>query len=116
MVKHTLVLKMLSDRSSRAKIISDTRPRGGGGTKRVSEHIDYLVKFEFEQVQQVLSLLMVSIGRLVLCTCDGHNDDICWVPVTNILFLLKTPSLTTGIQRQCYLHNDNQKYIQDVAL
>ena len=42
--------------------------------------------------------------------------DICWVPTTNILFLLKTQSLTRGIGRQYYFHNDDQKYIQDKAL
>ena len=39
-------------------------------------------------------------------------DDICWVPTTNILFLLKAPSLTTGIGRQYYLHNDDQNMYQ----
>ena len=42
--------------------------------------------------------------------------DICWVPITNILFLLKTLSLTTATGRQFYLHNGDQKYIQDIAL
>ena len=45
-----------------------------------------------------------------------RRDDICWVLIENILFLLKTPSLTTGIGRQYYLHNDDQKYIQGIAL
>ena len=109
-----------------------------------------MVKFEFEQVQQVFSLLMVSIGQFILCSYEGHKlvgmacevntahkdieikfmhplcpvrsytwlrrDDNCWVPITYIFFLLKTQSMTTGIRRQYYLHNDNQKYIQDVAL
>ena len=108
------------------------------------------MKFEFEQVQQVFSLLMVSIGQFILCSYEGHKlvgmacevntahkdieikfmhplcptrsytwlrrDDNCWVPITYIFFLLKTQSMTTGIRRQYYLHNDNQKYIQDVAL
>ena len=103
-------------------------------TKRVSEDVDYSLKFEFEQVQQILSLSMVNIGQFVLCTYDGHKwvgmacevnaehkgfeikfmhppcpsrsytsprrDDICWVPITNILLLLKTPSLTTSTGRQ----------------
>ena len=84
MVKHTSVLKMLSDRFSTAKTIPGTRlfnqfiplSRGGGGgiaAKRVSEDIDYSVKFEFEQVQQVLSLLTVSIGQFVLCSYEGHK-------------------------------------------
>ena len=133
MVKHTSVLKMLPDRFSRARIIPGTRSfhqfiplfRGEIATKRVSEDIDYSLKFEFEQVQQVL-LFMVSIDQFVLCTCGSHKrvgmawevntthnniemkfmhlicpsksytwsrrDDICWVPKTNILFQLKTPS------------------------
>ena len=45
-----------------------------------------------------------------------RRDDICWLPITNIYFLLKTQSVTTGIGRQDYLHNHDQKYIQDVAL
>ena len=45
----------------------------GDSYKKVSEAIDYLVKFDFEQVQQVLRLLMVSIGRFMLCTYDGHK-------------------------------------------
>ena len=82
MVKHTSVLKMLSDRFSTAKTIPGTRlfnqfvPLSRGGeiaAKRVSEDIDYLVKFEFEQVQQVLSLLTVSIGQFVLCSYEGHK-------------------------------------------
>ena len=36
-----------------------------------------------------------------------RRDEICWVPITNILFLLKTPSLITGIGGQYYLHNDD---------
>ena len=61
MVKHTAVLKMLSDRFSRAKTVSGTRlfnqfipfsrGRGWGGgiaTERVSEYIDYSVEFEFD--------------------------------------------------------------------
>ena len=31
------------------------------------------MKFEFEQVQQVLSLLTVSIGQFVLCSLEGHK-------------------------------------------
>ena len=38
------------------------------------------------------------------------RHDICWVPIKNILFLLKTPFLTTGIVRQYYLHNDDKQY------
>ena len=45
-----------------------------------------------------------------------RRDDICWVLIENILFLLKTPSLTTGIGRQYYLHNNDQKYIQYITL
>ena len=118
-------------------------------TKRVFEDTDYSVKFEFEQVQQVLSLLTVGIGLFVLCSYEGHKlfgmacevntahkdieikfmhplcpnrsycwlrCDVCWLLITNIFFSLKTQSLTTGIGRQYYLHNDNQKYIQDAAL
>ena len=114
----------------------------------MSEDIGYLVKFESEQVQQVLSLLTVSICQFVLCSYEGHKlfgmacevntahkdieikfmhppcasrsytwlrRDICWLPITNIFFLLKTQSMTTGIGRQYYLHNDDQKYIQDKA-
>ena len=47
--------------------------KGKIATKRISEDIDNLVKLDFEQVQQILSLLMVSIGPFVLCTCDGHK-------------------------------------------
>ena len=47
--------------------------QGGNTYKRVSEDIDYSLKFESEQVQQVLSLLMVSIGQFVLHTHDGDN-------------------------------------------
>ena len=99
------------------------------------------MKFEFEQVQQVLSLLTVSIGQFVLCSYEGHKllgmacemntahmdikiksihplcpsrsytwlrcDDICWLPIANIFFLLKPLSMTTGIGRHYYLHNDN---------
>ena len=128
---------MLSDLFSRAKTIPGTGSfhqfiplsRGEITTKCVSEDIDYSLKFEFEQIQQGLSLSMVSIGQFVLCTYDGHKwlgvasevdtthkdieikfmhppcpsrsytwlrrDDICWVPIANILCLLKTPSLTT---------------------
>ena len=138
---------------SRAKIIPGTRPfnqfiplsRRKIATKRVSKDIDYSVKFEFEQIQQVLGLLIVTIGQFVLCTYEGHKlvgmacevntafkvteikfmyslcpsrsytwlrcDHICWVPVTNIFFSLKTQSMTAGIGRQYYLHNDDQKYI-----
>ena len=72
---------MLSDPVSRTKTIPGTRSfhqlnatfKGGIGTKRASEYTDYSVKFDFEQVQQVLSLLMLSIGWFVLCTCDGHK-------------------------------------------
>ena len=39
--------------------------------KRVSNDISYSLKFEFEQVQQVLSLSMVSIGQFVLCFYDA---------------------------------------------
>ena len=109
--------------------------KGKIATKRISEDIDNLVKLDFEQVQQILSLLMVSIGPFVLCTCDGHKwvdmawevnaahrdieikfmhplclsrsytwprRDIFWVPITNILLLLKTSSFTTRIGRQYY--------------
>ena len=158
MVKHTSVLKMLSDCFNRAKTIPGIRlfnefiplSRGEIATKRVSEDTDYSVRFEFEQVQQVLSLLTVSIGQFVLCSYEGHkllgmacevntahkdieikfmhpffpnrsytwlrSDDICWLPITNNFFLLKIESMTAGIGRQYYLHNDDQKYIQDVAL
>ena len=159
MVKHTSVLKMLSDRFSRAKVIPGTRlfnqfiplSRGEIATKRVSEDIDCSVKFECEQVQKVLILLTVTTGQFVLCSYEGHKlfgmacemntahkedieitfmhplcpsrsytwlrrDNICWLPITNIFFLLKTQSMTTGIGKQYYLHNDDQKYIQDVAL
>ena len=71
------VREMLSDCFSRAKTIPGTRSfhqfiplsRGEIATKRVSQDIE----FEFEQVQQVLSLSMVSIGQFVLCTYDGHK-------------------------------------------
>ena len=159
MVKHPSVLKMLSDRFSRAKAIPGTRlfnqfiplSRGEIATKRVSEDIDCSVKFECEQVQKVLILLTVTTGQFVLCSYEGHKlfgmacemntahkedieitfmhplcpsrsytwlrrDNICWLPITNIFFLLKTQSMTTGIGKQYYLHNDDQKYIQDVAL
>ena len=159
MVKHPSVLKMLSDRFSRAKVIPGTRlfnqfiplSRGEIATKRVSEDIDCSVKFECEQVQKVLILLTVNTGQFVLCSYEGHKlfgmacemntahkedieitfmhplcpsrsytwlrrDNICWLPITNIFFLLKTQSMTTGIGKQYYLHNDDQKYIQDVAL
>ena len=159
MVKHPSVLKMLSDRFSRAKVIPGTRlfnqfiplSRGEIATKRVSEDIDCSVKFECEQVQKVLLLLTVTTGQFVLCSYEGHKlfgmacemntahkedieitfmhplcpsrsytwlrrDNICWLPITNIFFLLKTQSMTTGIGKQYYLHNDDQKYIQDVAL
>ena len=159
MVKHPSVLKMLSDRFSRAKVIPGTRlfnqfiplSRGEIATKRVSEDIDCSVKFECEQVQKVLIFLTVTTGQFVLCSYEGHKlfgmacemntahkedieitfmhplcpsrsyiwlrrDNICWLPITNIFFLLKTQSMTTGIGKQYYLHNDDQKYIQDVAL
>ena len=159
MVKHPSVLKMLSDRFSRAKVIPGTRlfnqfiplSMGEIATKRVSEDIDCSVKFECEQVQKVLILLTVTTGQFVLCSYEGHKlfgmacemntahkedieitfmhplcpsrsytwlrrDNICWLPITNIFFLLKTQSMTTGIGKQYYLHNDDQKYIQDVAL
>ena len=159
MVKHPSVLKMLSDRFSRAKVIPGTRlfnqfiplSRREIATKRVSEDIDCSVKFECEQVQKVLILLTVTTGQFVLCSYEGHKlfgmacemntahkedieitfmhplcpsrsyiwlrrDNICWLPITNIFFLLKTQSMTTGIGKQYYLHNDDQKYIQDVAL
>ena len=159
MVKHTSVLKMLSDRFSRAKVIPGTRlfnqfiplSRGEIATKRVSEDIDCSVKFECEQVQKVLILLTVTTGQFVLCSYEGHKlfgmacemntahkedieitfmhplcpsrsytwlrrDDICWLPITNIFFLLKTQSVTTGIRKQYYLHNDDQKCIQDVSI
>ena len=159
MVKHPSVLKMLSDRFSRAKVIPGTRlfnqfiplSRGEIATKRVSEDIDCSVKFECEQVQKVLILLTVTTGQFVLCSYEGHKlfgmacemntahkedieitfmhplcpsrsytwlrrDNICWLPITNIFFLLKTQSMTTGIGKQYYLHSDDQKYIQDVAL
>ena len=45
-----------------------------------------------------------------------RHDDICWLPITNIFFLLKIQSMTTGIGTEYFLHNDDQKYIQDVAL
>ena len=157
MVKHPSVLKMLSDRFSRAKVIPGTRlfnqfiplSMGEIATKRVSEDIDCSVKFECEQVQKVLILLTVTTGQFVLCSYEGHKlfgmacevntahkdieikfmhplcpnrsycwlrCDVCWLLITNTFFLLKTQSLTTGIGRQYYLHNDNQKYIQDAAL
>ena len=73
--KETMVQEMLSD-CFRAKTIPETRSfyqftplsRGEMATKRVSEDIDYSLKFEFEQVQQVLSLPVVNIGLFVLCT------------------------------------------------
>ena len=152
------VWEMLSECFSRAKTIPGTRSfhqfiplsRGEIATKSVSEDIDYLLKFEFEQVQQVLSLSMVNTSQFVLCTYDSHKwvgmacevdtahkdieiqfmhppcpsrsyiwqrrDDICWVPITNILCLLKTLSLTKATGRQHYLHNDDQKYIQGITL
>ena len=72
---------MLSDPVSRTKTIPGNRSfhqlnatfKGGIGTKRVSEDINHSVKFDFEQVQQVLNLLMVSIVWFVLCTCDSHE-------------------------------------------
>ena len=81
MVKHTSVLKMLSDCFSRARTVPGTRlfnqfiplSRGEIATKRASEDTDYAVKFEFQQVQQVLGLLTVSIGQFVLCSDEGHN-------------------------------------------
>ena len=55
-----------------------------------------------------------------LCPSSSYTwlrrGDICSLPITNIFFLLKTRSMTTGIGRQYYLHNDDQKYIQDVAI
>ena len=45
-----------------------------------------------------------------------RRDDLCWLPITNSLILLKTPSLTTASVRQYYFHNGNQTYIQDKAL
>ena len=44
-----------------------------------------------------------------------RREDICWVPITNILCLLKTLYLITATARQYYLHNGDQKYIQDIA-
>ena len=81
MVKHPSVLKMLSDRFSRAKVIPGTRlfnqfiplSRGEIATKRVSEDIDCSVKFECEQVQKVLILLTVTTGQFVLCSYEGHK-------------------------------------------
>ena len=81
MVKHPSVLKMLSDRFSRAKVIPGTRlfnqfiplSRGEIATKRVSEDIDCSVKFEFEQVQKVLTWLTVTTGQFVLCSYEGHK-------------------------------------------
>ena len=72
------VQEMLSDRFSRAKTIPGTRSFHqfiplSRGEIRVSEDIDYSLKFEFEQVQQVLSLSMVSVGQFVSCTYDGHK-------------------------------------------
>ena len=72
------VQEMLSDRFSRAKTIPGTRSFHqfiplSRGEIRVSEDIDYSLKFEFEQVQQDLSLSMVSVGQFVLCTYDGHK-------------------------------------------
>ena len=32
-----------------------------------------MLKFEFVQVQQVLSLLRTSIGQFVLCSYEGHK-------------------------------------------
>ena len=40
-------------------------------TKWVSESIDYSMKFEFEQVQQVLSGLMVRIGYVLMMVING---------------------------------------------
>ena len=81
------VREMLSERFSRAKTIPGTRsfhqfipPSSRGiARKRISENIDYSLKFESEQVQQVLSLSMVSIGRFMLCTYDGHK----WVGIAS---------------------------------
>ena len=75
MVKHTSVLKILSDRYSTAKTIPGTRlfnqfiplSRGGIAAKRVSEDIEYSVKFEFEHI------LTMSIGQFVLCSYEGHK-------------------------------------------
>ena len=58
MVNYISVLKMLSGHFSRAKTIPGTRSfhqvillsRREIVTQRVSENIDYLLKFEFEQV------------------------------------------------------------------
>ena len=36
-----------------------------------------------------------------------RHGDICSLPITNIFFLQKTQSMTTGIGRQYYLHNDD---------
>ena len=78
--KPWLMFKMLSDCFSRAKTIPGTRPFHQFITllsmkialKRVSNDISYSLKFEFEQVQQVLSLSMVSIGQFVLCFYDAQ--------------------------------------------
>ena len=45
--------------------------RGEIATKWVSENIDYSMKFEFEQVQQVLRGLMVSIGYVLMMVING---------------------------------------------
>ena len=83
---------MLSDCFRRAKAIPDTRSfhqliplsKEELATKRISEDIDHSMKFEFEQVQQVLSLPMVSIGQFVLCTYDNHKwvGMVCEVDMT----------------------------------
>ena len=146
MVKHTSVLKMLSDRFSRVKTIPSAGlfnqfipfSRGEIAPKRISEDIDQSMKFKFEQVQQVLSLLMVSISQFVLCSYESHKlfgmacevntahkdieikfmhplcpsrfytwlrrDGIYWLPTTNIFFLPKTQSMTTGIGRQSKIY------------
>ena len=61
----------------------------------------------------------VSIAN-ILCLLPTLGEDVMisvgCVPKANILCLLKTPSFTTATGRQYYLHNGNQKYIQDIAL
>ena len=52
-------------------------PRGQIATKRYLRHTDYSLKLEFEHIQKVPNLPMVSILRFVLCTYDGHK----WVGI-----------------------------------
>ena len=52
-------------------------PRGQIATKRYLRHTDYSLKLEFEYVQKIPNLPMVSILQFVLCTYDGHK----WVGI-----------------------------------